>query len=156
MAAVAVVRLEGVLAQTRDDLPLVETEARVSGLRLAAAMLAGWHVVIVHAQEDRDKARHWLRARATGVAREVTAILHEDERAAQYGHPDVWVTADPEDAAEALSNGISTLLVTDPVYTRAEMRPDAPTTLAPWGTVVEELDRQRALLATDKRLNPEA
>lgn len=62
------------------------------------------------------------------------------------------IETDTDLAARMLHNGIPTLLLSNPFYDRPEFRPDAEKSVAPWESIVAELDAQRALLAKDTRI----
>jgi hypothetical protein len=69
------------------------------------------------------------------------------------GTVSMYVDADPSMAAEALRQGIPTLLFSTPLYARPEYRPDAPKGIRKWDDIVAEKNRQQALKAVDDRLH---
>jgi hypothetical protein len=71
------------------------------------------------------------------------------------GPVSIYVEADPDFATHGLHRGLTVLMFSDSPYSHYAFRPDAPKTVRPWDQVVEERNRQQAMLATDKRAIPE-
>ena len=68
------------------------------------------------------------------------------------GSVNFYVDSDPSMAAEALRQGLTTILVSSPKYSRPDFRPDAPKGVRRWADIVEERTRQQSLKAADVRL----
>lgn len=71
------------------------------------------------------------------------------------GTVDLFIDSNPAYVAEGLRRGIDSLLFSTPAYARPEFRPDAPKGVRPWGELVDEITRQQAMKAADRRILPD-
>lgn len=71
------------------------------------------------------------------------------------GPIELYIDSDPATVAEALKQGMPTCLFSSPKYARLEFRPDAPKGVRKWDDIVAERNRQHAMKAVDKRVQPD-
>lgn len=168
MTALAVVQIEGVLANVHFEL---------KNARPTADALTIWNVIkgvyktaIITATGDPAVAKGWLHAngiagydRLDAANTLIDARPHElwlaDDMIAVYRslgwEVGPYLTGNPVVAARSLQLGVPTWLIAHPLYMRPEHRPDAERGPRAWGVLVDEVEQQRAMKAEDRRLEAE-
>lgn len=150
------IALEGVLRSHNGGAPIVE------GITLYHA-LCEHNTVVLATSDDRAAAEHWLMVeklrRHVLVVDSSVAIRDNDIRAGQLRHVagigrriEMLVDPSPSRCAQAMANGITTLLFSQPRYQRPEWRPDADKGMRPWGEITAELEKQAEVEAEDTRV----
>jgi beta-phosphoglucomutase-like phosphatase (HAD superfamily) len=165
MSELAVIVLEGVLAQYHDHLP--SSKPYPDALLLYEALRRQWQPAVVTAVADPEMTRHWCKLNG------FKGFEVLDCRQSWEPDPQVWfpvtlieryralgwtvglfVDGDPARVAAALAQGVTGVLVAHPAYSRPEWRPDASAGPRKWTSLVREVEHQAEMKATDKRLNP--
>lgn len=156
----AVIQVEGVLRKP------VAGGVADTGRRLYAGLRHAYRIVLVTEETDRDYIGGWL---ATEGFNGFDHIVHGDEPVRyvegwwpsialklklSYGYDtDLFAVTDPDDARSLIRAGFNTLLYTQAAYALPEWRPDHKEGTRPWEELVTEVTTQRALRASDKRMD---
>ena len=137
--------IEGVLAGRDDDVELSQSLCEPLGQSLYVAFARSARLILLTALERR-LADHWLRMNSL---QQHAGIYPLDERAirrlrAAGETPDLYVDHFSERVAEAVREGVPTMLFVRPLYARAGFqRTDLPGLQRPWAAVVGEQAAQR-------------
>lgn len=158
----AVIQLEGVLRKPVTGAPID------SGRRLYHGLASTYRIVLVSEGNDRTYFGTWLGME--GFSKH-DHIMYSGEWRPQnqewwvataqtlrlsYGYDtDLFVVPDPRDAAALITHGYNALLFVQASYALPEWRPDDPKGIQPWAELQGQIDAQRALRATDKRMDEE-
>lgn len=156
MAGVAVIALEGVLFQRKDN-GVVSGLTTDFGPRLYRALATGYRLAVVSDRTPEDLAAHFLALEGltshtyfippvlgyTSVAdtrgRQLKRLRSEGE------HIELVVDTSSAVAVEALKQGLVPMILGNPLYSWGEMRPDADRALRPWAAIEEETAHQEKL-----------
>lgn len=156
-----VMSVDGILRNPNDSAPIM------SGVLLYHSLVKSHRVNLVFDTAAREKVQHWLRINnLTEHAGEIYWELDDPEdiverrelqiaRIRAQGSLSLMVESNPAVAEMLLVKGIPTLLYMHPSYMRPEHRPDYQEEITPWGSLLEEVKRQRTMRSMDTRLNDE-
>lgn len=158
---VVVVSVEHALAIPDESFP-ASTALPTGGWLYAALVNLASHVILVHLQPREDHVKHWLEVhgilRYSGIFGPVPGVEPEYQRVEQmrqisveWGRPILWLEGDPHEGARLLSEGIPTILLSEPSYPRGEFRADHDRLLRPWSAIEDEVAKQAHLYAEDER-----
>lgn len=153
-----VMTIEGVLTETHD---LKSTLPSQSGRLLYENLIQGYAVILL-THHDRELVDTWLRkegikgfATVLSFASTSTAMSLNGWKAYQVrsfiqtGTPVSWfVDTDPEAIALVFTEGVATLLVSSPYYTRPEFRPDVTRHVRKWDELVTTIEHEKLLKST--------
>lgn len=154
MRGTTLIAVEGVLAQVKLGERLVESHPLPRALGLYETLRASDRIMLSTTAPPED-VQHWLRVNGFKDWGSVFAenYLFPEEHALRQHHRTIgrnegvalYLTADPEDAAQALYEGFTTLVYCHPQFGRPEWRPDVEVAIKPWDLLTTEIDRQRLL-----------
>lgn len=151
--------VDGILRNPNDSAPIM------SGVLLYYSLVKSHRVTLIFDTAARDKVQHWLRINnMTEHAGEIYWELEDPEDIVErrekqlgkiraQGSLSLMVESDPSVAEMLLVKGIPTLLYLHPSYMRPEHRPDYEEEITPWGSLLDEVKRQRTMRSMDTRLN---
>ena len=137
-----IVALEGVLKTEQGD-PIPD------GIKLFR-ILAEHHRMIISSDMDAAKTEHWLRSNLIIGYAEVydNSMFYEGQElrmrhlaiARSKGKVELFIDADSDYCAEALSVGITSMMFASPKFVRISR------SVKPWADLQQEVDRQRDAL----------
>lgn len=140
------------------------------GIRLARSMRSEFQVVFSTTQTDPEAVEFWLRLNGMAKPSFYEELLHrqlqdldiiESGLFAMHalalrasGHEvGMVISGDPQAILACTEAGFPCLFFVNPAYRWAEYRPDRKRLPKPWQAIDDEMTRQRALKASDPRLN---
>lgn len=165
MAVSFVMTIDGVLAEQGDEESFAAAQLVPEGVFLYRALAKIGPVSLISLQHegDSDKVDYWLKAH--NLTEHVLLVYDPHPQDPGRGVPEVLdllrkggpvdlvIEASAERAARFLHYGASTSVLSRPAYTRREFRPDETRAPRLWDEVLAELDAQRGLSSTDRRID---
>ena len=151
--ATAVIGIEGVLAQVERE-GLIEAPVITSGVQLVEGLSSQFTIVYTTSIPDEDMVKTWLTTRRihkpAAVLGPWSSRLYPDRKdrikdVRQGGTiVDLVVDADPDVCAEAIKQGVNTILFTA-VKSAWTYRPPTEMAAVPWNQMMQNIRREREL-----------
>lgn len=153
--------IDGVLRQTYSGAPIP------GGILLYRALSAVGNVGLIVDSQTEEQAKHFLLVNDLTdhnylvVPRDNDPLDPGQRRVSQIirlsasGAVDMLIESSPAIAATVIQQGTPTLLYCHPAYAVPDHLPGNRRIPTPWGSLVEEIERQREMKANDTRLNQE-
>ena len=161
MAGYTLIAVRGVLAEHDDGENPAAARVVSSGRILYHSLKQVSKLLVVVDQPEADRVAWWLKAHGfrdhVGVLVNPRPDAPVEGRsqvvadARQKGPLDLAVEGSAELAARTLHSGVVTLLVSVPEYTLSEFKPGADASGRPWSELLDELDTQAEMKASDTR-----
>ena len=150
-----VMAVEGVLVESQDLKTGLPSQA---GHMLYDNLLAGYSIVLV-THHERELVDTWVRKE--GIRNFATLLSYAESNQVltlsewkayqvrqflQDGTPVSWfVDTDPTAIEAVFMEGVPTMMLSSPHYTRPEFRPDATHRVRPWNELVTTIESDRML-----------
>ncbi len=162
MSATVAIVIDGVLSREVGEGVIPQ------GQRLYWGLMESYRVALITDRTDVEPVKHWLLVNGFNkhpylMPSQVTdpedpgeRRMRQISRLRQAGcNVELVIEPDPKVAAHVMASGVGVLNYLHPNYSSPRFRPDYHETVTPWSALVDEVERQRALHAEDKRPNME-